>query len=190
MNVEVINAVVNDKGNLEVVKEITDDEGNVVYELHVIPKNAIVNNAVQMGIENPDEAVDVALFSPYVGEEDESEDEDNLPVDKVRRAKDRLKSKGPKNKSGRQNNLTMVGVPEKYHPIEGIDPLDVIRAHGAVSYESLHEARERVKKEKENDGHSGEPKNRGNRPSRKEPSGPEEGRSGPRRAYISLGTTD
>lgn len=173
MNVEVITALVNDNGQFEVVKELTDDEGNVAYELHIIPRNAIVNNAALFDVEDPNDAMDLILYSPYVSPADEGEH----PMDRVRKIKERLKATGSKSKNSRLDNLRSAGVHERYHPIDGLEPLDVIRAHGRVTTEQIQEAKARlVKKEKANDD------------ARREPSRPEEGRPRSRRAHISLGT--
>lgn len=177
MIVDIISAIVNKQTDtLEIVKELTDDEGNSVYELHLIPIQALNGIAASHGVEDPDDAIDLVLYNPYVGITDDGD----THIDRVRKCKARLTDKNNKaqREAKRKNNLATAGVHERYHPIDGMDPIDVIKATAGVTTENIQKVKDRLKKEKPN-----EPQPTEQRPR-------EEGRSGSRRAYISLGTDD
>lgn len=179
MIVDVISVIVDDKTKtLEIVKELTDDEGNSVYELHLVPAHAINGIAASFGIENPDDAIDLVLYNPYL---DSITDEGETIIDRVRKCKERLSDNNKSQRAdNRKTNLTKAGVHERYHPIDGLDPIDVIRSTAGVTTENILAAKDRLtnKKEKSNEPNSAEQRPR------------EEGRSGSRRAYVSLGTDD
>lgn len=175
MNIEIISTVVNSQDAMEVVKEFTDDQGNVTYGLHVIPRNAVINNAAVEGLDDPNDAMDMILYSPHVDVVDDGE----TIMDRVRKTKERVKPKNPKTQQDRLDKLASAGIPKRYYPIEGMDPIEVIRAHGGVTTENIQEAKDRLnQKEQDNDS----------QPREQRPT--EAGRQRPRRAHISLGTTD
>lgn len=198
MKVVFVSAVPNTKGALEIVKEITDDLGNVTYGLQILPKQAVVQNAAVEGIDDSSEAIDATLYPPYLA---------NCDVgvtmnDQVQQCKNRITPTiDDKPCEQRQTEMFTAGVPEYYHPIEAMDPIETIRAFGGVTTESILEVRAELTQE-EPDGAveqltSGEQLFIGEQfpigeqfsigeqqRSRKE------GRPRPRRAYISLGAVD
>ena len=148
MNIDIVTAIENnDTKMIEVVKEITNDEGDVAYELHLIPFRAINNIAASQGIENPDYAMDFVLYKPYVSDVDEGV----TAIDRIKKCKERLTNKADRSKreENRKANLISAGVHERYHPLEGMDPIEVIRARGKVTTENILLAKDRLN-QKEN----------------------------------------
>lgn len=179
MIVDILAAIENQE-HLEIIKEHTNN-GEVFYELHVVPKSAIINIAAQNNIEDPNDAIDFILYHSIASVDDEGE----TVMDKIRSAKARVSDKANENsrKEKRLTNLTAAGVHERYHPMEGLDPIEVIRAAANVTVENIQLAKDRFR-ERNNERVSGNPG------TSREQRSAEGGRPQPRRAHISLGTTD
>lgn len=177
MIIEVVNALRNEETKrLEVVKEVVDDDGNVSYALHIIPITAINEIAAVHDINNPDEAVDLVLFEPHLSEDDDAP----TLTERIAKCKDRLSDKSPdkaRRKDNRKQNMEKQNLHPRFLPILGTDPINDVKLLGNVTTENITKKRKELQppKEKEN----GRPEQRPD----------EEGREGPRRKNIFLGTT-
>lgn len=178
MIISIVNALYNEELKvIEVVKEFDNGVDSVMYGLHVMPKGAINSIAAIENVDDPDDAITLALYNPHV----HTSDLGSSALDRAKNAKNRTHQDGRSAKA-LKDNLILAGIPDRYHPMDGMDPVELIRAYGKVTTENIQQVRNLMKgQENEHTTNIGP---------RTEPSRSEVGRSEPRRAYISLGSSD